>query len=333
MEKYRVLGTQGLKTSQLGLGCMGMSHAYGTSNEKESRKALDYAVNNGIIMLDTAEVYGPYKNETLIGNWLSGSPLKRDKIVLATKFGFDLTKTRASGLDSRPENIRHVIDASLQRLNTDYLDIFYQHRVDPHIPIEDVAGTVGELVKEGKVKYFGMSEANSSSIEKAHQEFPVSVLQSEYSLWERTIEKEILPLLRKLKIGLIPFSPLGRGFLTSEAKSSSQYDKNDYRSWGDPRLQGDNYEKNLQLLNVIKSMAFELNATPAQIAIAWLLHQGDDIVPIPGCRKIHHLEDNLGALSLTLSDGQLATLSSLTSDIGVAGGRYSKELLKFTDCE
>lgn len=331
MNKYRILGTQGLKTSRLGLGCMGMSHAYGESNEKESKMALDYAVNHGITMLDTAEMYGPHTNETLIGNWLADAPIKREQIVLATKFGFDITKTRASGLDSRPEHIRHVVDASLQRLKTDYVDILYQHRVDPDIPIEDVAGTVGKLVKEGKVKYFGMSEANCTTIEKAHREFPVSVLQSEYSLWERNIETEILPLLRTLKIGLVPFSPLGRGFFTTEAKSSAQYTKSDFRSWGDPRLQGDNYDKNLQLLNVIKSIAFELDATPAQIALAWLLHQGDDIVPIPGSRKIHHIEDNFGSVSLTLSDEQLTTLSNLTSDIGVAGERYTKEFLKFTD--
>jgi len=331
MLKTRQLGNQGLTVSELGLGCMGMSHGYGKSNNNESIIALDYAIEHGITMLDTAEFYGPYINEELIGNWLSHSHTKRDEIILATKFGFDITKSRSSGLDSRPEHIRDVIDASLKRLKTDYIDIFYQHRVDPDVPVEDVAGTVGELVAEGKVRFFGMSEANIHHIRKAHNEFPISVLQSEYSLWERNIEKEILPLLQELNIGLVPFSPLGRGFFTQETKRATQYSKDDFRSWGDPRLQGENFNKNLSLLETTKIIARELNATPAQVAISWILHQSDCIVPIPGSRKISHISDNLKATKLILSPSHIKTLNDLTHTLGVAGDRYTKEFSRFTD--
>ena len=331
MNSVRQLGNQGLCVSALGLGCMGMSHAYGESDDRESKQALDYAVNHGITMLDTAEFYGPYTNEKLLGHWLSQSNVQREDIVLATKFGFDNLQVRASGLDSRPEHIRRVVDECLQRLGTDYIDIFYQHRVDPDVPVEEVAGTVGDLVKQGKVKYFGMSEASCSNIKRAHQEYSVSVLQSEYSIWERDIEQDVLPLLRELNIGLVPFSPLGRGFFTAQAKSAEQYGHQDFRAWGDPRLQGANYQHNLRLLAAIKEIGLQLNASPAQVSLAWLLHQGNDIVPIPGSRKIAHIEDNLGAISLNLSDAQLALLNGLTAELGVAGARYTDDFLKYTD--
>ncbi len=321
MLKLRKLGRQGLEVSELGLGCMGMSHAYGVADEHESLATLDRALALGVNFFDTAEFYGPYRNEELLGRWLKG---RRPHVIVATKFGFDLSKTRASGVDSRPAHIRAVVDASLKRLQTDYIDLLYQHRVDPEVPIEDVAGTVGELIAAGKVRYFGLSEAGVETIRRAHRVQPVSALQSEYSLWERNLETDILPLLHELGIGLVPFSPLGRGFLTGQAKRAEDYPQNDFRSWGDPRLTGDNYEANLRLAATVSKLAQARGATPAQVALAWLLQQGADIVPIPGSKRRAHLEDNLGGANLSLTASELTELNALTQNIQVAGARYTE---------
>ncbi|TKI02363.1 aldo/keto reductase [Martelella alba] len=330
MLKKRCLGSQGLTVSELGLGCMGMSHAYGEADEKESLATLDRALALGVDFFDTAEFYGPYRNEELLGRWLNAGG-HRQRVVIATKFGFDIGGKRASGLDSRPEHIRAVVDASLQRLQTDYIDLLYQHRVDPEVPIEDVAGTVGELISAGKVRYFGLSEAGVETLRRAHRVQPVSALQSEYSLWERNLDGEILPTLRELGIGLVPFSPLGRGFLTGQAKRAEDYPENDFRSWGDPRLAGDNYKANKQLAETVKQVASRCATTPAQVALAWLLQQGTDIVPIPGCKSRRHLEDNIGAGTLTLPDRELAELNALTGRLKVSGARYTASFARFLD--
>lgn len=330
MLKNRALGSQGLEVSELGLGCMGMSHAYGAAVESESLATLDRAWELGVNFFDTAEFYGPYRNEELLGRWLKASG-HRDRVAIATKFGFDIGKTRASGLDSRPEHIRAVVDACLQRLQTDYIDLLYQHRVDPDVPIEDVAGTVGELIAAGKVRYFGLSEASADTLRRAHRVQPVTALQSEYSLWERKLEQEIRPVLRELNIGLVPFSPLGRGFLTGQAKRAEEYPQDDFRSWGDPRLTGENYQANLRLAQAVHELAAARHATPAQVALAWLLRQGPDIVPIPGCKRREHLEDNLGAAAVELTVAELAELDALTQRLPVAGERYTAAFARFTD--
>jgi aryl-alcohol dehydrogenase-like predicted oxidoreductase len=327
MLNKRLLGTQGLEVTESGLGCMGMSHGYGPADDNESLKTLDRALELGVNFFDTAEFYGPYTNETLLGKWLSRIQTPREKVVVATKFGFDLSKTRPSGLDSRPEHIRQVVDASLKRLQTDYIDVLYQHRVDPDVPVEEVAGTVGQLIQAGKVRYFGLSEANPDTIRQAHREQPVSVLQSEYSLWERQLENSVIPVLRELGIGLVPFSPLGRGFLTGSAKPAEDYPPEDFRSWGDPRLQGENYQANMQMAQTVKEIAKIHAASPARVALAWLLHQGDYIVPIPGTKSSHHLEDNIGAGQVSLTDSDLARLNQLK----VTGERYTQEFDRFVD--
>lgn len=330
MLKPRALGSQGLTVSEIGLGCMGMSHAYGAADEQESLATLDRALALGLNFFDTAEFYGPYLNEELLGRWLKRSR-QRQQTVIATKFGFDISKTRASGLDSRPRHIREVVEASLKRLQTDYIDLLYQHRVDPDVPVEEVAGAVGDLIAEGKVRYFGLSEAGVDTLRRAHRVHPVSALQSEYSLWERNIEAEILPTLRELGIGLVPFSPLGRGFLTGQAKPAQDYPKEDFRSWGDPRLQGENYRLNLAIVDAVKALADKHNATPAQVALGWLLHQGQDIVPIPGSRRRSHLEDNLGAAALNLSAQEYAGLSTMTQRHQTRGARYTENFARFVD--
>jgi aryl-alcohol dehydrogenase-like predicted oxidoreductase len=330
MLNQRALGRQGLTVSEMGLGCMGMSHAYGVADERESLATLDRALALGLNFFDTAEFYGPYLNEELLGRWLTRSG-QRQQTVIATKFGFDISKTRASGLDSRPQHIREVVEASLKRLQTDYIDLLYQHRVDPDVPIEEVAGAVGDLIAEGKVRYFGLSEAGVDTLRRAHRVQPVTALQSEYSLWERDIEAEILPVLRELGIGLVPFSPLGRGFLTGHAKPAQDYPKDDFRSWGDPRLQGDNYAFNLALVDAVKALADKHGATPAQVALGWLLHQGPDIVPIPGSKRRSHLEDNLGAAALSVSAQEYAGLSALTQRHQTQGARYTEDFERFVD--
>lgn len=316
----RRLGSQGLEVSAIGLGCMGMSHAYGVGDEAESIATIHRAIELGCTFLDTAEQYGPYTNEELLGRALRG---RRDEVVLATKFGFKIG-TPQPGVDSRPEHIREVVDASLARLQTDRIDLLYQHRVDPKVPIEDVAGTVGELVRAGKVRYFGLSEAGVETIRRAHAVHPVSALQSEYSLWERGLEARILPVLRELGIGLVPFSPLGRGFLTGTAKPADDYPESDFRRHGDPRLQGGNFDENMRATEFLRDLARRKAITPAQLALAWLLHQGPDIVPIPGTKRRKYLEENFGAAQVTLDAQEMRAINAALPPGAASGERYGE---------
>jgi aryl-alcohol dehydrogenase-like predicted oxidoreductase len=320
----RTLGTQGLTVSALGLGCMGMSHAYGTPDDTESIATIHRAIDLACTFIDTAEVYGPFSNEELLGRALEG---RRDRVQLATKFGFVFSKGRIEGMDSRPAHIREVVEASLKRLRTDRIDLLYQHRVDPAVPIEDVAGTVKDLIREGKVLHFGLSEAGIDTIRRAHAVQPVAALQSEYSIWERNIEADVLPVLRELGIGMVPFSPLGRGFLTGTGKRAEEYAPNDYRAKGDPRLQGENFDRNMAIADLVKDIAAAHGAAPAQVALAWLLGQGEDIVPIPGTKRRVYLEQNLEAVDLVLSGEDMRRLG----EIGVAGERYTAGAMRMVD--
>jgi aryl-alcohol dehydrogenase-like predicted oxidoreductase len=323
----RKLGSQGLEVSALGLGCMGMSQSYGVPDDRESIATLHRAVDLGITFLDTAEVYGPFTNEELLGRALEG---RRDRVVLATKFGFRFEGRQILGTDSRPARIRQVTEASLRRLQTDYIDLLYQHRVDPGVPIEDVVGTMADLVREGKVRFLGLSEAGASTIRRAHAVHPISAMQSEYSLWERNLEQEIIPVLRDLGIGLVAFSPLGRGFLTGTAKRAEDYPEDDYRR-GDPRFQGANFDANVRAASVVQDVAARKNATASQVALAWLLHQGDDIVPIPGTKRRRYLEENAAAASLSLSPGDIVELDRALAPQSVAGPRYNERMMTFID--
>jgi aryl-alcohol dehydrogenase-like predicted oxidoreductase len=328
MLKRRKLGRQGLEVSALGLGCMGMSQSYGTAfDDAESLATIHRAIELGIDFFDTAEVYGPFANEELIGRALKG---KRDQVVIATKFGFAIRDGQTVGVDSRPEHIREIADASLRRLGTDRIDILYQHRVDPRVPIEEVAGTVGELVRTGKVRFFGLSEAGAASIRRAHAVHPVSVLQSEYSLWERNLEPDIIPLLRELGIGLVPFSPLGRGFLTGTAKPAEEYSDSDYRR-RDPRFQRGNFEANMRAAETVREIAAEKRATAGQIALAWLLHKGNDIVPIPGTKRRSYLEENVAAAEINLSHPDILRLDSALAPDAVSGPRYTSAMMSLID--
>lgn len=320
----RKLGAQGLEVSEIGLGCMGMTHAYGTRNDEESVATIHRAIELGCTFLDTAEIYGPFTNEELLGRALRG---KRSQVVLATKFGFRIENGQRLGLDSQPEHIRKAVNGSLKRLGTDYIDLLYQHRVDPAVPIEEVAGTVRDLISAGKVRFFGLSEAGTDVICRAHAVCPVSALQSEYSLWERNLEPEIIPLLRKLGIGLVPFSPLGRGFLTGTAKRAEEYAENDYRRHGDPRIQGANYDANMKATEAIREFSRKKGFSPAQVALAWVLHKGTDIVPIPGTKRRKYLEENLGAATVELTSSEIGELDTVFSPGMVAGPRYAKEMM------
>jgi aryl-alcohol dehydrogenase-like predicted oxidoreductase len=324
----RILGNNGLEVSALGLGCMGMSFAYGPAADKKEMIALLHsAIEMGITFFDTAEVYGPFTNETLLGEALA--PF-RSKVVIATKFGFKANADgsgRWSELDSRPEHIRAVAEASLKRLKTDVIDLFYQHRVDPNIPIEEVAGTVQDLIKEGKVKYFGLSEAGVQTIRKAHAIQPVTALQSEYSLWWREPEKEIIPTLEELGIGFVPFSPLGRGFLTGKIDENTTFDANDFRNTV-PRFTPEARKANQAMVELLENIAKHKNATPAQIALAWLLAQKPWIIPIPGTTKQHRLEENIGAVNIELTTADLNEIDVAASAIEVHGSRYSENLQK-----
>jgi len=323
----RLLGKSGLEVSALGLGCMGLSFAYGPATAKEDAiKLIRRAFELGVNFFDTAEAYGPYDNEILLGEALA--PF-RNEVVIATKFGFKEGKP-SSGLDSRPENIRAVAEASLKRLKTGVIDLLYQHRVDPNVPVEDVAGTVKDLIKEGKVKHFGMSEAGVQSIRKAHAVQPVTALQSEYSLWWREPEDEIILALEELGIGFVPFSPLGRGFLTGAINESTQFDKTDFRNTA-PRFSGENRTANQKFVDLLGSIAKEKDATPAQIALAWLLAQKPWIVPIPGTTKLHRLEENLGSISITLSLNDLRNINEAVSNIEARGNRYPEQMQKMVD--
>ena len=320
----RKLGKTGPEISAVGLGCMGMSWAYGPAADRAEMIALmRHAVDRGVTFFDTAEVYGPMVNEELVGEALA--PV-RDKVVIATKFGFRLDPAggpRPVGVDSRPEHIRHVADASLKRLRTDRIDIFYQHRVDPNVPIEDVAGAVGDLVKAGKVMHFGLSEASPATIRRAHAVHPVAVLQSEYSLWSRDPEAEILPTLEELGIGFVPYSPLGRGFLAGAVTADTAFDATDFRS-SNPRFTGDAKVKNLSLVDALGAIAAAKTVTPAQLAIAWLLAQKPWIAPIPGTTKRHRLDENIGAADVDLTPADLAEIEAAVAKAGVAGGRYDE---------
>ena len=317
-----------LEVSALGLGCMGMTHAYGQAPDRQAMIALlRTAVERGVSFFDTAEVYGPFNNEELVGEALA--PL-RGQVVIATKFGFAPDPNggaRWSGLDSRPEHIREVTEASLKRLKTDTIDLLYQHRVDPNVPIEDVAGTVGQLIKEGKVKHFGLSEAGADTIRRAHAVQPVTALQSEYSLWTREPEQEILPLLEELGIGFVPFSPLGRGFLTGKMDETTRFDSNDFRN-SLPRFTAEARKANQALVDLLGQVAQQKGATPAQVALAWLLAQKPWIVPIPGTTKLHRLDENLGAMALELTPEELTGITQAAASIPIEGARYPENLAR-----
>jgi aryl-alcohol dehydrogenase-like predicted oxidoreductase len=323
----RRLGTQGLEVSALGLGCMGMSMAYGSADEAESIATLHRAIELGVDFFDTAEVYGPLTNEELLGRAFAD---RRDRVILATKFGFTWGGGAINGTDSRPEHIREVVTASLRRLRTDHIDLLYQHRVDPTVPIEDVVGTMAALVREGKVRFLGLSEASPRTLRRAHAVHPITALQSEYSLWERGVEREVLPALRELGIGLVPFSPLGRGFLAGTARPGDEYPEGDFRR-GDPRFQRGNFEKNMAAAATVRAIAERKTATPAQVAIAWLLHRGDDLVPIPGTKRRRTLEENVGAAALVLDAGEMAELDAALPLGGTAGPRYNEKNMSFVD--
>lgn len=325
--KKRQLGSQGLEVSMIGLGCMGMSQSYGPADENESIATLHRAIERGCTFLDTAEVYGPYQNETLLGRALAG---RRDQVTLATKFGFNIVDGKMSGTNSRPEHIREAVDGCLKRLRTDRIDLLYQHRIDREVPIEDVAGVVADLVKEGKVLYFGLSEAGVRNIRRAHAVHPVTAVQSEYSLWERNLEQDVLPVLRELGIGLVPFSPLGRGFLTGRVKRAEDYPASDMRH-NDPRYQGENFDANLRAAQTVHEIAGALGAKPAQVALAWILHKGNDIVPIPGTKRREYLEENIAATNIALSPEQMKQLDQALAPEQVAGERYPQRLMAMVD--
>ncbi|HXA16036.1 MAG TPA: aldo/keto reductase [Thermoanaerobaculia bacterium] len=321
----RTLGSQGLVVSAEGLGCMGMSQSYGPANEQESLATIDRALELGIDFFDTAEVYGPYANEELVGRALHG---KRDKVIIATKFGWKIEDGKMTGLDSKL--VRQAVEGSLKRLKTDHIDLLYQHRVDPEVPIEVVVGAMSDLVREGKVRYLGLSEAGEQTIRRAHAVYPITALQSEYSLWERNLEPRIIPLLRELGIGLVPFSPLGRGFLAGNVKRAEEYPEGDFRR-GDPRFQGENFDANMGAASVVREVATTHDATPAQIALAWLLHKGDDIVPIPGTKRRKYLEENVGAASITLSVDDMTRLDDALRPEAIAGPRYNERAMGWVD--
>jgi aryl-alcohol dehydrogenase-like predicted oxidoreductase len=310
---------------------MGMSQSYGSPEERDERESIatiHRALELGCTFLDTAEIYGPFTNEELVGRALKG---RRERAVIATKFGWKIDDDKSGlGLDSRPAHIREAVEGSLRRLGTDHIDLLYQHRVDPAVPIEDVVGTMADLVQQGKVRYLGLSEAGEDTIRRAHAVHPISALQSEYSLWERNLEPRIIPLLRQLGIGLVPFSPLGRGFLTGTAKRAEEYPEDDYRR-GDPRYQGENFDANLQAASAVQELARRKDATPGQVALAWLLHKGDDVVPIPGTKRRKYLEENIAAVAVELSPEEMAELDRALPPEKVAGPRYNERMMATVD--
>jgi aryl-alcohol dehydrogenase-like predicted oxidoreductase len=330
MQKRR-LGSSKLEVSAIGLGCMGMSQSYGTAEERDERESIatiHRAIELGVTFFDTAEAYGPFVNEELLARALGGL---RERVVVATKFGFKFDEHGAiAGVDSRPEHIREAVDGSLRRLKTGHIDLLYQHRVDPTVPIEDVVGAMAELVREGKVRFLGLSEAGEATIRRAHAVHPIAVLQSEYSLWERNLEPRILPLLRELGIGLVPFAPLGRGFLTGAVKRAEEYPEGDFRR-NDPRYQGANFDANMRAASAVREVATRKAASPGQIALAWLLHKGPDIVPIPGTKRRRYLEENVGAAAISLSAEEIAALDDALRPEKVSGPRYGKSQMTMVD--
>jgi len=330
----RTLGTQGLTVSALGLGLMGMSHAYGTSEQRDERESIatiHRAIELGVTFFDTAEAYGPYKNEELLARALKELHGGADRAIIATKFGFKFdTNGVIAGMDSRPAHIREAVEGSLRRLQTDHIDLLYQHRVDPAVPIEEVVGAMADLVREGKVRFLGLSEAGERTIRRAHAVHPISALQSEYSLWERNLEPRIIPLLRELGIGLVPFAPLGRGFLTGTAKRAEEYPAGDFRR-GDPRYQGKNFDANMRAASVAREMGAKKGLTSGQIALAWLLHKGPDIVPIPGTKRRKYLEENVAAADVRLTPDEMATLDVALAPEMVSGPRYGEKQMAQVD--
>ena len=327
----RTLGSHGLTVSALGLGLMGMSQSYGTTeerDEKESIATVHRALELGVTFFDTAEAYGPFKNEELFARAMKG---RRERVIVATKFGFKFDATGGiSGVDSRPAHIREAVEGSLRRLQMDQIDLLYQHRVDPAVPIEEVVGVMADLVREGKVRFLGLSEAGERTIRRAHTVHPIAALQSEYSLWERNLEERIIPLLRELGIGLVPFAPLGRGFLTGAVKRAEEYPQGDFRR-NDPRYQGQNFDANVQAATAVRDLAARKDATPGQIALAWLLHKGTDIVPIPGTKRRHYLEENVAAASITLTSDEMSALDSALRPENVSGPRYNEKQMAMVD--
>lgn len=330
MLSTRILGKQGLTVCALGLGCMGMSQSYGSPEERdesESIATIHRAIDLGVTLFDTAEVYGPYTNEELLGRALQG---RRNGVIVATKFGFRFGEEGIIGLDSRPEHVREAVEGSLRRLATDRIDLLYQHRVDPEVPIEETVGAMATLVMEGKVRFLGLSEAGEKTIRRANAVHPISALQSEYSPWERNLEPRIIPLLRELGIGLVPFAPLGRGFLTGSAKPAEKYPEGDFRR-GDPRYQGANFDANMRAASAVRELASQKGVTPGQIALAWLLHKGSDIVPIPGTKRRRYLEENVAAATIILTAADMTALDAALPPEKVAGPRYSERQMAQVD--
>lgn len=325
----RKLGDRGLVVSALGLGCMGMSGMYGAADEAEAIATIHQAIDLGVTFLDTADAYGSGHNETLIGKAIGD---RRDKVIIATKFGLsDISKGGYTiPVNGRPEYVRSACEASLQRLGVETIDLYYQHRVDPTTPIEETVGTMAELVKEGKVRFLGLSEAAAATIRRAHAVHPIAALQSEYSLWSRDVEEEILPTCRELQIGFVPWSPLGRGFLTGQVKTFEDLEPNDWRRMS-PRFQGENFQRNLDLVVQVQQMAADKNCTPAQLAIAWLLQQGEDLVPIPGTKRVSYLLENLGALDVKLTAAELDRIDAILPKGAAAGDRYPSALMQMVN--
>jgi aryl-alcohol dehydrogenase-like predicted oxidoreductase len=325
----RKLGKQGLEVSALGLGCMGMSWAYGPAEDSESIKVLHRALEIGVNFWDTAEIYGPFNNEELIGKALKGK--NRDKVVIATKFAWMFNeKNERTTLNSKPDHIKKSIEGSLKRLGTDYVDLYYQHRLDPATPIEDTVGALADLVKAGKIRAIGLSEVGPATIRRAHKVHPLSAVQSEYSLWERGVETKVLPTLRELGIGFVPYSPIGRGFLTGKINKPEDLPENDWRK-NNPRFVAENFKHNIQLVDHVKKIATANKATPAQVALAWLLRQGQDIVPIPGTKRITYLEENAKAADLQLPPTAWAELDNALTSFKTAGLRYPADMMKYLD--
>jgi aryl-alcohol dehydrogenase-like predicted oxidoreductase len=326
--EQRQLGKQGLVVSAIGLGCMGMSEFYGTADEKESVATIHQALDAGVSLLDTADMYGPFKNEELVAKAIRG---RRDTVVLATKFGIVRTGDASfRGVNGRPAYVKSACDASLHRLGVDHIDLYYQHRVDPDVPIEETVGAMAELVTAGKVRYLGLSEAGPQTIRRAHAVHPISALQTEYSLWSREPEAQILPALRELGIGLVPYSPLGRGFLTGHFKRYEDLAADDYRRHS-PRFQGENFAKNLELVERVKQMAAGKGVTAGQLALAWVLAQGKDIVPIPGTTRRRHLEQNIAAVDLNITPSDLSDIAAVMPPGAASGMRYPEEMMRLVN--